>query len=110
MSFISYGGTTFGLMGYTPGGKLSSYDRLFQSAIRSFDQLRDRSKLEVSPARVELVKLNQSMTLEQFNSRYPSSISVGELAIINEVEDPASPLQAGRTVKRIVGGRAPQGS
>lgn len=104
VSFISYGGTTFGLMGYTPAGKLSAYDREFQSAIRSFDQLRDRSKLEVSPARVELVKLNQQMTLEQFNSRYPSTISLQELAIINEVEDPAAPLQSGRTVKRVVGG------
>jgi predicted Zn-dependent protease len=110
VSFISYGGTTFGLMGYTPAGKLSSYDQLFQSTIRSFDQLRDRSKLEVSAAKVELIKLNQQMTLEEFNSRYPSSISVGELAIINDVEDPASTLQAGRTVKRIVGGRPPQGS
>jgi predicted Zn-dependent protease len=110
VSFISYGGTTFGLMGYTPAGKLSSYDQLFQSTIRSFDQLRDRSKLEVSAAKVELVKLNQPMTLEQFNSRYPSSISVGELAIINDVEDSASTLQAGRTVKRVVGGRPPQGS
>jgi predicted Zn-dependent protease len=110
VSFISYGGTTFGLMGYTPAGKLSSYDQLFQSTIRSFDQLRDRSKLEVSAAKVELVKLNQQMTLEEFNSRYPSSISVGELAIINDVEDPASTLQAGRTIKRVVGGRPPQGS
>jgi hypothetical protein len=64
----------------------------------------------VSAAKVELVKLNQQMTLEEFNSRYPSSISVGELAIINDVEDPASTLQAGRTVKRVVGGRPPQGS
>ena len=110
VSFISYGGTTFGLMGYTPAGKLSTYDREFQSAIRSFDQLRDRSKLEVSPARVELVKLNQQMTLEQFNSRYPSTISLQELAIINEVEDPAAPLQAGRSVKRVVGGIRQQGS
>jgi predicted Zn-dependent protease len=108
VSFISYGGATFGLMGYTPQGKLSSYDQVFQSAIRSFDQLRDRSKLEVSAAKVELVKLNQPMTLEQFNSRYPSTISLGELAIINEVEDSGSTLQAGRTVKRVVGGRPPQ--
>jgi hypothetical protein len=48
------------------------------------------------------------MTLEQFNSRYPSTISLGELAIINEVEDSGSTLQAGRTVKRVVGGRPPQ--
>jgi predicted Zn-dependent protease len=110
VSFISYGGTTFGLMGYTPAGKLGSYDQTFQSTIRSFSELRDRSKLNVSPARIELVKINQPMTLEQFNSQYPSSISLGELAIINEVEEPATPLPAGHTVKRVTGGVRQAGS
>lgn len=110
VSFISYGGKTFGLMGYTPSGKLSNYDRAFQSTIRSFAELRDRSKLDVNPARVELVKLNRSMTLEQFNAQYPSSIPLEQLAIINEVEDPGTALQAGRTLKRVVGGMRQQGS
>ncbi|HYF40481.1 MAG TPA: M48 family metalloprotease [Gemmatimonadales bacterium] len=110
VSFISYGGQTFGLMGYTPAGKLSSYDPVFQSTIRSFDQLRDRSKLDVKPARVELVKLDQQMTLEQFNSRYPSNVSIQELAIINDLEDSGAALQAGRVVKRVVGGLRQQGS
>jgi predicted Zn-dependent protease len=104
VSFISYGGTTFGLMGYTPAGKLGNYDRVFLNTIRSFSALRDQSKLNVSPARVELVKLSSQMTLEQFNSRYPSSISLQELAIINEVEDPSTPLPVGKIVKRVVGG------
>jgi len=107
VSFISYGGATYGLMGYTPAGKLSTYDPAFVSAIKSFSELKDQSKINVSPAKVELVKLNRSMTLEQFNSQYPSSISVQELAIINEIEDPAGQLQAGRTVKRVVGGVKP---
>jgi predicted Zn-dependent protease len=110
VSFISYGGTTFGLMGYTPAGKLGGYDQIFQSTIRSFGELRDRSKMNVSPARVELVKLNREMTLEQFNSQYPSSVSLQELAIINEVEDPATPLPSGRTLKRVVGGVSPSAS
>jgi predicted Zn-dependent protease len=104
VAFISYGGQTFGLMGYTPAGKLSTYDRIFQGAIRSFSELRDRSKLNVEPARVELVKLNRDMTLEQFNAQYPSTIPVEQLAIINEVEDSSSVLQAGQLVKRVVGG------
>jgi predicted Zn-dependent protease len=110
VSFISYGGQTFGLMGYTAAGKLGSYDQVFQSAIRSFGELRDQSKINVSPAKVELVKLNRPMTLEQFNSQYPSTIPVEELAIINEVQEPSTPLQAGRTVKRVVGGVRPSGS
>jgi predicted Zn-dependent protease len=105
VSFVSYNGQTFGLMGYTPAGKLSSYDRAFQSTIGSFKQLNDASKINVQPARVELVKVPQQMTLEQFNSKYPSTISIEELAIINEMEGPSSGIQAGQTVKRVVGGR-----
>jgi predicted Zn-dependent protease len=104
VSFISYGGKTFGLMGYTPAGKLGNYDRVFQNTIRSFGELRDASKLNVQPARVELVKLNRDMTLEQFNSQYPSNIPIEQLAIINEVEDASSVIPAGRMVKRVVGG------
>jgi predicted Zn-dependent protease len=110
VSFIEYGGTTFGLMGYTAAGKLGSYDQVFQSTIRSFSELRDPSKMNVQPARVELVKLNRDMTLEQFNAQYPSTIPLEQLAIINEVPDPKSVLPAGRTVKRVVGGLKPKSS
>jgi predicted Zn-dependent protease len=110
VSFISYGGTTFGILAYTPAGKLGSYENVFATTIRSFGELRDQSKLNVQPARVELVRLNRSMTLEQFNAQYPSSIPIEQLAIINELEGPSASLPAGQTVKRVVGGVRPQGS
>ena len=104
VSFISYGGQTFGLMGYTPAGKLGSYDQVFQSTIRSFGELRDASKINVQAAKIELIKLNRDMTLEQFNAQNPSTVPLEELAIINEVQDASSVLPAGRLVKRVVGG------
>ncbi|HEV8453997.1 MAG TPA: M48 family metalloprotease [Gemmatimonadales bacterium] len=110
VSFISYGGQTFGLMGYTPGGKLGTYDRVFQSTIRSFSELRDASKINVQPAKIELVKVNRDMTLEQFNAQYPSSVPIEQVAIINELEGPSTVLPAGRLVKRVVGGRKAQSS
>jgi predicted Zn-dependent protease len=110
VSFLSYGGQTFGLMGYTPAGKLTSYDRLFQNSIRSFSELRDQSKINVQPARVEVVKVPRQMTLEQFNAQYPSSIPIEHLAIINELEGPSAVIPAGQSVKRVVGGRGPQSS
>ena len=105
VSFVSYGGQTFGLMGYTPAGKLTTYDQVFQGTIRSFSQLRDQSKINVQPARVELVKVPRQLTLEQFNSQYPSTIPIEELAIINELDGPQSVIPPGQTVKRVVGGR-----
>ncbi len=110
VSFLSYGGQTFGLMGYTPAGKLGTYDRVFQSTIRSFSELRDASKINVRPARVELVKVPRQMTLEQFNGQYPSTIPIEQLAIINELEGPSSVIPAGQTVKRVVGGRQVESS
>jgi predicted Zn-dependent protease len=110
VSFISFGGTTFGIMGYTPAGKLGNYGNEFERTIRSFTELRDQSKLNVKPAKVELIKLNQAMTLEQFNSQYPSTIPLEELAIINEVEDPSAVLPAGQMIKRVVGGTPPKSS
>ncbi len=105
VSFFSFGGQTFGLMGYTPSGKLGTYDRAFQQTIGSFSELRDQSKINVQPARVELVKTPRQMTLEQFNAQYPSTVPIEQLAIINQLEGPSAVVPAGHTLKRVVGGR-----
>ncbi|HEX3235410.1 MAG TPA: M48 family metalloprotease [Gemmatimonadales bacterium] len=109
VSFVSYNGTTYGLMGYTAGGKLGTYDQAFRQSIGSFSQLSDPAALNVKPAKVELVKLPRQMTLEQFNAQYPSTIPIEQLAIINEIAEPASSIPAGTTVKRVVGGMGPKG-
>jgi predicted Zn-dependent protease len=106
VTFLSYNGNTYSLLGYTPAGKLNTYDNVFRQTINSFSQLRNQAALSVQPARIELVKLSKEMTLEQFNGQYPSSIPIAELAIINELESPATAIPVGRTVKRVVGGRA----
>jgi predicted Zn-dependent protease len=107
VSFISYGGKTFGLLGYTPQGNLQAYDGEFEETIRSFDQLRNSAALSVKPAVLQLVQMPSQMTLTQFNQQYPSSISIEELAIINELAGPETVVPRGRTLKRVVGGRAP---
>jgi len=109
-TFISYGGITYGLLSYTPAGKLSTYDNAFRQTAASFSELRDPAALSVQPAKVDLVKLPEEMTLAQFNARYPSSIPIGQLAIINEVDGPDSAIPAGRTVKRVTGGVLPAGA
>jgi predicted Zn-dependent protease len=105
VSFISYGGRTFALMGYTSQGNLRSYDGALRGTINSFDQLRNSAALAVQPAKLELVTLPREMTLTQFNQEYPSTIGIEELAIINELEGPESVIPRGRVVKRVVGGR-----
>ncbi|MGH7514256.1 MAG: M48 family metalloprotease, partial [Gemmatimonadales bacterium] len=105
VTFLSYNGNTYGILGYTPADKLTQYDQVFRQAIGSFGPLRNQAALSVQPAKVELMKLQREMTLEQFNQQYPSSIPIAELAIINELESPSTVIPVGRTVKRVVGGR-----
>ncbi len=105
VSFIAYGGRTYALLGYTGQGNLSKHDGAFRATINSFDQLRNSAALSVQPAKLELVKLSKEMTLAQFNQEYPSTASIEELAIINELEGPQSSVPRGRTLKRVVGGR-----
>jgi hypothetical protein len=46
------------------------------------------------------------MTVAEFARRYPSSVSVQTLALINGVADPSQPLRD-RLAKRVVGGTGP---
>jgi hypothetical protein len=45
------------------------------------------------------------MTLAEFAQRYPSSIPIAELGIVNQVENANAPLPAGTALKQIAGGR-----
>jgi predicted Zn-dependent protease len=110
VTFLSYNGNTYGILGYTPADKLTQYDQAFRQATGSFGPLRNQAALSVQPAKVELMKLQREMTLEQFNQQYPSSIPIAELAIINELESPSTVIPQGRTIKRVVGGRLPSGT
>ncbi|MEO8224645.1 MAG: M48 family metalloprotease, partial [Gammaproteobacteria bacterium] len=104
VTFLSYNGNTYGILGYTPAGKLTNYDQVIRQTISSFRQLTDPAAVNVQAAKVELVRLPRQMTLEQFNQQYPSTITIEELAIINEVESPGTTIPQGRTLKRVVGG------
>ncbi|HEU5040731.1 MAG TPA: M48 family metalloprotease [Gemmatimonadales bacterium] len=111
ISFISYGGQTFGLLAYTGQGKLQQYDGTFRQSIGSFSQLRNQDALNVKPNRIEVVKVPREMTLSQFDQQYPSTIPIEELAVINQLDGPDSSIPAGRQIKRVTGGRevpAPQ--
>ena len=102
-AFVSRGGTTLQLLGYTSAQRLPAYEDAFRATFASFGELTDASALAVQPARIELAKVEAPMTLQQFNERHPSTISVEELSIINGVQ-PGDTLPAGRTVKRVTGG------
>jgi predicted Zn-dependent protease len=98
--YISYGGNTYQLLAYTVAAQLSAYDATFRQATSSFASLTDPSALGVQPRKIEIIKLPSRMTLAEFYSRYPSTIPLEEVAIINGVETGAT-LAAATEVKRV---------
>lgn len=104
IAFLADGGTTYQLLGYTGAQQRTAYDPMFRQWINSYRRLTDSRALAVQPAHLSLVKVPSSMSLSEFNRRYPSSIPLAELAMINGVAENAT-LTAGMTVKRVEGGK-----
>jgi len=101
-AFIEYGGNVYQLLGFSPAQLFNGYEGLFRQVISSFGPENRAEVLNARPNRVSIVRIPQAMTLAQFNQRYPSVISIEELAIINQVPNAAATLPAGAMVKRVV--------
>ena len=106
VGFIEHRGAVIRLIAYTGSDLFAGYETAMGRSLASFGELRDRRHLDVQPARIEIVKLPRAMTFAEFSRQYPSSANTAEVALINGVE-PEDRLDAGRLVKRIVGGELP---
>jgi predicted Zn-dependent protease len=106
-AFVALGERVFQLLGVTLRSRWSSYDRAIAGAIASFARETDPKVLAVQPKRVKVVKLPGAMTLGEFARRYPSTVDLETLALINQVEGAEARLAAGAEVKRVVGGELP---
>ena len=99
--FVQLDGATYRLLGYTDQQQVASYSNVFRQAIGSFQRLTDVRALSVKPTRVRLVQLTSPMTLAQFNTRYPSTIPIEQLAVINGLDSATTTMPAGTWVKRV---------
>jgi predicted Zn-dependent protease len=77
-----------------------------EAKLASFRPVTEGRYLQVKPKRVDLVELPERMTLATFNQRFPSTVDLTTLAIVNGVDEKAV-LERGTLVKRIVGGELP---
>jgi len=105
VTFLRYGDQTFAILGYTSAEKVQAYDAAFKSVMASFGALNDPAALNAQPAKMQLVKLDRDMTVDEFHKLHPSNASVGEVALINGVGK-GELLKAGQMAKQIVGGPA----
>lgn len=103
-AFFTYNGTTYQVLAYAPAQRYGAYDAVFRQSLGSFAPVTDSRVLNVQPNKVTVVTLSQSMTLAEFAQRNPSTIPLAELAIVNQVENPNTPLPAGTVLKQVTGG------
>ncbi|NIN11487.1 MAG: M48 family metalloprotease [Gemmatimonadales bacterium] len=106
VTYVSYNGNLYQLLAFARQEQWGAYRGAVEVSFNSFDRLTDRTALSVQPLRLEIVTLDQTMTLQQFAARYPSRVPVETLALLNGVE-PGAMLAAGQLAKRVVGGPLP---
>ncbi len=106
VGFVEHQGRLFRLLSYASGERWAAYRGSLEESLASFRRLTARRYLDVEPKRIDLVKLDRAMTLAEFHRTYPSTVELGDLAILNGIAA-GERLAAGRWVKRVVGGELP---
>jgi predicted Zn-dependent protease len=99
----------FQILGITRSQSWRSYDDALSASLATLGPVTDRRALDVQPKRLEVVSLPSAMTLEELARRYPSTVDLNTLAIINQA-DAGTRFAAGEEVKRVVGGELPAGA
>lgn len=98
--YLTYGGNTYQLLGYTLGTKYGSYSGAMMGSMQSFGQLTDPTALNKQPVHLQLVRLSRAMTIEEFYRQYPSPVRLEVIAAINGVTA-GQTMPAGYLAKRV---------
>jgi predicted Zn-dependent protease len=100
--FVDYGGAVYGIVGYAPEARWSSYQATAERAQRSFQPLTDPAALNVQPHHVDIVTMVRNSTIAQLAQERSSPVGAATLALINQVEL-QTPFASGRLVKWVIG-------
>jgi len=103
---VEHGGRVYQLVGVTVESRGTAYRPPIRETLASFALVTDRRVLDVKPARLEIVRPDEAITLEELARRYAASVDVETLAAINNV-DRGALLEAGRPYKVVRGGELP---
>jgi len=101
--FARDGERTFQVLGYTTKDKWSQYSETFDDSLSSYRRVTDSAVLNVQPSRLSMVDIERGLTLEAFQQRYPSSVPIQTLGLINRL-DSQGRLVGGDLAKRVIGG------
>jgi predicted Zn-dependent protease len=105
--FIRHDDLTYQLIGYTPSSRFGQYSPEFERSLESFAPLTDSHWLNVEQKRIDIIEVPESMSVESFNERFPSTIEFDELLLLNGWA-PGQQLDAGSLAKRVTGTGGPK--
>lgn len=98
--FVAHHGVVLRILGVTTTGSWAGYAGSLRQAISSFQSVTDPAILHVQPARLQVRVVDRAMTLAQFAQRYPATVPLNELALINQAQ-PETRYAAGDRIKRV---------
>ena len=104
--YAARGEIVYQIIGYALAARWNNYGSALAESIMSFRPLRGDRYRNVSPNRINLVRLPRAMTARQFLSRYESTVDDEAVLLANQVSADEQ-LERGRLMKQIVGGRVP---
>ena len=85
--FIQHGGNIYNIMGVSAKQNFDKFSRTFTNTMGSFDNLTDRSKINIKPVTLEIEKAPQNGTLSQnFKQLNVAQSRQNELAILNGMQ------------------------
>jgi predicted Zn-dependent protease len=104
--FVEHAGAVLQLIAYGPAGAWGSQQAAAEAALRSFALLTDQAALNVQPQKVQIVRVDRAMTIQQMRAARASALSAEQLALLNQVRVDET-LPTGRSVKWVVGSALP---
>ena len=102
VAFLEHGGLVYRILGYASRADWNQWASSVGATISSFAPVTDQRVLGVEPLRLEIVTLDEAMSLTRFVQQVPQPVEVEVLARINRTS-PDAVLSAGTTIKTVAG-------
>ncbi len=102
--FVAHGNSVFMVLGYAPEQRWDARQGAVEGAMQSFRPLTDQAALAAQPLRLDIVRADRAITVEQLARERQSAVPVEKLVLLNQVEA-NQPLRSGELVKMVVGQR-----
>lgn len=100
--FVEMDGNTYQLLGYSSDQLWAGYENVSTDALRSFRRVTDPTILSIQPMRLNIITVDQRVSLEQLARQERSPVLLEGLALINQTTTSAQ-FNSGDRVKIVTG-------